>query len=270
MSQNKTHALVHNGTPHDEVGYELTDPKVTAGEGRAKCKCGWLSEELPSGGARREAYKRHLSNPEIDTEPSDEPGEDLIGEEPKAEGGTPKPGTKAAKPRSTKKATNPPKADEPKAERGLKATDGPHADVTFDVTPTWLWPGLGVHGAQALAGAVKGVTASHEGNGRKVRFAGASAKRVEALASLIQAAWAAQGAARKAWKKEDPEYRAIVDAKADGWKPVAGALEHKWTREYMDGIAALVAGDTPEDNPGGRSAASVANDLKAEVKAARR
>lgn len=261
MSQNKTHALVHNGTPHDEVGYELTDPKVTSGEGRAKCKCGWLSEELGSGAARREAFKRHVADPAFD-EPTPDSDEDLIGEAP-AKGKTPAKGT-------TKTAT---KAAAPKAEKAAPGgladpgEGGEYVDLTFDVKPKWLWAVLGRYGAYAIAEAVKGVTVSHDDKAMVIRITG-NPKRLEPLGDLIYAAWEASNPARKAWKKEDATYRKTIDKKVRGWQTNAGNQERDFSRQFMEAVRDRVAKKPLEDNPGAYAAGQA--DIEAQVKAARR
>jgi hypothetical protein len=52
------HALVQEGMPHDAEGRAVVG-QGTAGRGRAKCECGWLSPVLPSGRARRNAHALH-------------------------------------------------------------------------------------------------------------------------------------------------------------------------------------------------------------------
>lgn len=46
------HALAFEGAPHDDQGHRIGWSGV-AGFGRAKCSCGELSEEFPSGARRR-------------------------------------------------------------------------------------------------------------------------------------------------------------------------------------------------------------------------
>ena len=53
----RKHRLRYAGAPHTEDGALMW--RSIAGGGRAKCSCGWLSHELPSGGARRRAHKAH-------------------------------------------------------------------------------------------------------------------------------------------------------------------------------------------------------------------
>lgn len=55
-----THALRFNGAPFTSTGDQVNpDASITSGRGRARCACGWLSDELPSGAARRAAFKEH-------------------------------------------------------------------------------------------------------------------------------------------------------------------------------------------------------------------
>lgn len=52
------HTLAFEGAPHDEQGRRLGWSGV-AGYGRARCSCGELSEELPSGALRRAWHVDH-------------------------------------------------------------------------------------------------------------------------------------------------------------------------------------------------------------------
>src|SRR4051812_5414525 len=83
MSESTAPTTVHNlknsGVPYDAKGVMVNDDFSTAGIGRALCTCGWLSESLKSGGARREAHKKHKENPEM-TARTATPEEDLIGD----------------------------------------------------------------------------------------------------------------------------------------------------------------------------------------------
>lgn len=53
----KGHALVREGAAFDMHGMPAWHG-TTAGTGRAMCECGALSEELPSGAARRQWHRR--------------------------------------------------------------------------------------------------------------------------------------------------------------------------------------------------------------------
>lgn len=56
------HQLCYRGAPHDpDTALIHKDTKVTSGVGRALCSCGWLSEDLDSGAARRRAHQEHVS-----------------------------------------------------------------------------------------------------------------------------------------------------------------------------------------------------------------
>jgi hypothetical protein len=52
------HDLLLGGTAFDNAGYPFRWEK-TAGEGRAKCSCGVLSEWLHSGAERKRWHKEH-------------------------------------------------------------------------------------------------------------------------------------------------------------------------------------------------------------------
>lgn len=57
------HGLWFEGAPHDENGKRITFGshvyQGVGGEGRAACRCGWLSEVLPSAYKRKQAHRKH-------------------------------------------------------------------------------------------------------------------------------------------------------------------------------------------------------------------
>jgi hypothetical protein len=60
MARITGHALLNEGAGYDDNGDRIGSWIAnTAGEGRAKCQCGELSEWLPSGGARRKWHASH-------------------------------------------------------------------------------------------------------------------------------------------------------------------------------------------------------------------
>lgn len=60
-TQVRGHGLVREGFPHDDRGVPLYQVS-SAGPGRAKCSCGEMSEELPSGNQRRKWHREHKEN----------------------------------------------------------------------------------------------------------------------------------------------------------------------------------------------------------------
>lgn len=55
------HTLAFEGAPHDDQGKRIGWMGV-AGYGRAKCSCGEMSEEFPSGARRRLWHKDHKND----------------------------------------------------------------------------------------------------------------------------------------------------------------------------------------------------------------
>ena len=54
------HALVGEGRPHDETGRDISGMwGSTSGTGRAKCRCGALSDVLDSSPKRRVWHREH-------------------------------------------------------------------------------------------------------------------------------------------------------------------------------------------------------------------
>lgn len=66
MTRTVTHELISNGAPHDDDGRLIADRCVggsvsTGGPGRARCACGTLSPQFPSGPHRRAWHVEHLA-----------------------------------------------------------------------------------------------------------------------------------------------------------------------------------------------------------------
>lgn len=58
------HGLLFEGAPHDEKGHRIVYGRAgsyqgVGGEGRGKCRCGKLSEVLPSAYKRKAWHKLH-------------------------------------------------------------------------------------------------------------------------------------------------------------------------------------------------------------------
>ena len=56
------HGLWFEGAPHDAEGHRIIVgiyPWGVGGVGRAACRCGWLSEVLPSAYQRKKAHREH-------------------------------------------------------------------------------------------------------------------------------------------------------------------------------------------------------------------
>lgn len=53
------HGLQREGAPHDARGHLISSRGGVSGKGRAKCKCGELSEVLESGNERKHWHRVH-------------------------------------------------------------------------------------------------------------------------------------------------------------------------------------------------------------------
>ena len=79
------HALKGDARPYTAEGEQVNRGEGTAGEGRALCECGWLSDSLPSGNKRRDAHRVHRQDVLDGTYVADllepvEPAQDAPGE----------------------------------------------------------------------------------------------------------------------------------------------------------------------------------------------
>jgi len=229
----QTHSLKHNGAAYNDAAALINpDTKVTAGEGRALCTCGLLSEQLSSGSARRAWHKQHriteldreVATEKAETElimgqdvladtPADEVQEalaevevdDLIGElkvaAKKASKAAPAKKAPAAKPAKKAPAKKAPKAKE------VTAADEPNAHVeriafTTAVADS-MWRFLGRDGVITLVDtAFPTVTARPDNNSHIIVFSG-PVEDVPAAVDHVVRYWAEAIEAVKAWKETD-------------------------------------------------------------------
>lgn len=184
MASTKTekHTLVHAGTPHDEVGYELTDPKVTKGTGRAKCSCGWLSEELDTAAARKSAHAEHKAEVAAEADaPKDAPSK----------------GKKGSQGRGKAKADPTPEPDAPEAAE-------PSLEVTLDyrtVGPKHFWQAMR-DVAVDYASEQDGVDGVKAGPRMTVVLSGDDGDALEETAAEVEKLWTEALAALTEHKKD--------------------------------------------------------------------
>lgn len=183
-----THALRFNGAPFTSTGDQVNpDASITSGRGRARCACGWLSEELPSGAARRAAFKEHKAAETAAPEPAavyadaaEEPVQAKVPEEV-----APEPATEDVD------------ATPKDAERALPFTDA----VAFH-----FWGYLGRDATTAfLAGAFPQVTARFDNKEHVVILQG-PADDLEPAADAIMTMWSLAIAEFKEWSKGDTDW----------------------------------------------------------------
>lgn len=206
---NATHNLKNNGAPYTDAATLVNqDPKATAGEGRALCTCGQLSDVLSSGRARREWHKAHKLEA-LDAEVTAEKAETeaIMGQDVLAD--TPEDEVAAAlaelvedpKPAKAKKA--------PKA-KDVTAADEPNAYTQrlpfgTEFAPGF-WRSLGRDAAQHVVDALHPtVNVTPDNNALALVFQGPE-EDVPAAVATVQALWQEALAATKDWKLTDPKF----------------------------------------------------------------
>lgn len=196
------HTLRFNGTPFHSDGTPVHldgYASITSGTGSAKCACGWLSEELPSGNARRAAHKLHKQEAAL----SEELGTLLL-----------PPATVAAdvqEPEVTAPVQEEEVAPEPAAE-DVDATeeDAPVAEraVPFtDAVAFHFWAYLGREATTAFMGlAFPDVTAKFDNKEHVVILQGPDKEELETAADALLTMWSLAIAEFKEWSKGDTEW----------------------------------------------------------------
>jgi hypothetical protein len=199
-----THNLKHNGAAYNDAAALINpDPKVTSGAGRALCTCGILSEELPTGGARRTWHKEHKAQAATQAEamqevehatPEDEVAQAL------AELVEPAPAAAPKKAKAPRKAKETPgvdtAADEPNAHGETLAFS------TSGVVPGF-WRSLGRDAATIVVDQLHPtVVVTPNNNAQALHFQG-PAEDVAAAVATVKQLWAEALLAVKQWKQED-------------------------------------------------------------------
>lgn len=183
------HTLRFNGAPFASDGSPVhEDTSITAGTGSAKCACGWLSEELPSGNARRAAHKAHkqeapavavaadVQEPEVSAPVQEEE----VAPEPVAED------------------VDATEEDAPVAERAVPFTDA----VAFH-----FWAYLGREATTSFMGlAFPDVTAKFDNKEHVVILQGPDKDELETAADALLTMWSLAIAEFKEWSKGDTEW----------------------------------------------------------------
>lgn len=227
-----SHNLKHNGAAYnDQAALINPDPKVTSGAGRALCTCGILSEELPTGGARRawhKAHKAQAAQAAADTQQAMEDevsasfrrleaaaqtelvqGQDVLAGTPEDEVAEALAELVEAPAPEAKKVSTRRKAEQA-AGFMPTAEDEPNATTlvlpfTTAITPGF-WRSLGRDGAKALVdNHFPTVTVTPNNNARTLTLQGPAADVAKA-AETVQAMWADALLAVKEWKKTDTAF----------------------------------------------------------------
>lgn len=249
MSQ--THALRANGAPFTVDGdFVNDDPKSTSGEGRAACSCGWVSETLSSGGARRSAHKIHKADP--DAAPA-EPEETPVAEapaEPEAE----------AVEETQETQETPEEEPEPSAEEDAPVSqqetqaepeedDGVTVAYRGHGAAKSFWRALGVDASAAVAKAFD-VVLKYRTKDHTVSVYG---DRAEEVAEVLPRLWSESQPYFREWKKTDAAYLEH-DKRTKVGLAAAYDAELAFFRALGDGVAAAIGGSPKKNGSAGYKA----------------
>jgi hypothetical protein len=230
MSTTK-HTLKYGGTPFNTDGTTVNlDVKDIKGTGSAACACGWFSESLDTGAARKEAFKAHKAEAEaLDAAEADvSAGETATPEDATAE------------------AEGSEDASETQADSSEVAEDDdPGTEVAYEGhgAAKSFWKALGVDASAAVA-EVFGVTLKYRTKDHTVVLHGDEAQTV---ADMLPRLWAEAQPYFRDWKKSDKKYGAHDKRTKDGLHE-AYAMELKFFQELGKGAAAAVSEGEPKKN----------------------
>ena len=217
----QSHSLRFNGAAFTAEGELINaDTSVTSGAGAAMCACGVVSEELPSGAARRRWFAEHKTTPLQEELPVAEAQaevdvaaelDDIIGD------------VEPAKPAKKAKAKPAAKVKKPAAK--AKADKAPHplgdgeavVPFTTEVADS-MWRFLGRDGAKAmLAKLYPSVEVKVDAKAHALILTG-SDPDVEAASQEVTEYWAEAIEAVKVYKAEDKKFLARPKEGLEGRK----------------------------------------------------
>lgn len=209
---NVKHTLKSDGAPFNEKGNRI-NPVGTAGDGRAMCACGALSDPLPTRAARKTWHAEHKGAP-------------APVEQPKPEKPAPKAkSTKAEKP-VVEKATS----------QVLK-TGKTTSVVTLKHVSKAYWVTLGREAGVALAKAMPGVQETMFSNPKMaILVKGETLGQAQAATDALDKFWEDAQAALRHFKRTDKKYRAHRRDTADQRKARYGAEKEflaAWAKKYI-------------------------------------
>jgi len=205
------HQLRYKGAPYT---IDAQPSPVTAETGRARCTCGWLSEELPTNRARQRAHKEHVENKERIAQRIEE-----------------------------LQISEPEPWFDPEAVDG--ETDPELLDGETEAVVDWnpavaklFFRALAKDGSEPVCKAVGVERHSYE-TGLKVFLAGPESQ-VNYLTVLLPELWNAANVALRAWRKTSADYKAHDLGTSEGRK-TAFLAEQDWLRDFSAGVAHYLA-----------------------------
>lgn len=240
MSQ--THALRANGAPFTVDGdFVNDDPKSTSGEGRAACSCGWVSEVLGSGGARRSAHKIHKADPDAAPVEEDAPAEteEAVQETQETPEADPEPSAEEDAADSQEETQ-----DEPEEDDGVTVAYRGHGAAKS------FWKALGVTASAAVAKAYDGVVLKYRTKDMTVSLYG---DRADEVAEVLPRLWSEAQPFFREWKKTDAAYKEH-DKRTKVGMTAAYEAELAFFRALGDGVAAALSGSPKKNGSAGYKA----------------
>lgn len=227
MSTTK-HALKYGGTPFNADGTTVNlDVKDIKGVGSAACACGWLSEPLETGAARKAAFKEHKLQAEA--------GETPEAAETSTDATTAEDATETQGDATADEGSNATEANE--EDGGLEvAYEGHGAAKSF-------WKALGVDASSAVAETL-GCSLKYRTKDHVVLVSGDAAEEVSVLLPRL---WAESQPYFRDWKKADKKYGQHDKRTKDGLHD-AYAMELRFFQDLGKGAAAALGEGEPKKN----------------------
>lgn len=217
------HTIKADGAPFDYKGQPLNEGKSTAGDGRALCSCGWVSDELSTRAGRKIAHATHKD--EVEQAAAEAAAQDQADWD-------------AADP----SATPPEPAAGPTSVEDLLGLDDEPEDSTptrVDYTAGRFWDTLGT-GSVAVVTALGGAAQAHKDSRRETYLLVSGPEAVQERAStLLPQLWAdARDAVNAARKDAGP-----MDADA------AWSFGREFMVEFVSGAVSVLDGKRSARNP---------------------
>lgn len=223
------HQLIGNGAAFDLDGERISAEGSTKGTGAAMCHCGWLSDELETGAARRQAFKSHKQDVDfsemllefgaVELPEAEEEAEDTISDD---------------------EAEQLAKEWADLDEDAILDEDAPieaTAVAHFSGPAKHFFPFFGRDGGKDFAMSHQGVTSvDHDSKEFTLTIHGPEQAVVDNVARSLETLWSDGYDDFKIWKKTDEKYTSTPRSEKWG-RDARFEMEQEWFRAYCANAA---------------------------------